>query len=109
VLKWQRQQARRPKLWALQSADAALLDGNLNGRPVDDIAAALTRRNVPFAFVTGYGRESVPPAFGAVTLLAKPFGQSQPLEVATQSSNGSASFGSRANKTPKRRRVHVCF
>lgn len=67
-----------------QALDAALLDGNLNGRPVDDIAAALTRRNVPFAFVTGYGRESLPQAFGSVTLLAKPFGHSQLLEVATQ-------------------------
>jgi len=38
-----------------QPLDAALLDGNLNGRPVDDIAAALTRRKVPYAFVTGYG------------------------------------------------------
>jgi DNA-binding NarL/FixJ family response regulator len=32
---------------------AALLDANLAGAPVDDIAAALTRKNVPFAFVSG--------------------------------------------------------
>ena len=62
--------------------DAALLDGNLNGRRVDDIALALTRRNVPFAFVTGYGRESLPKAFATVTLLAKPFSQAQLREVA---------------------------
>jgi CheY-like chemotaxis protein len=67
-----------------QPLDAALLDGNLNGRPVDDIAAALTRNNVPFAFVSGYGRESLPQAFGSVTLLAKPFSKPQLLEVATQ-------------------------
>ena len=67
-----------------QPLDAALLDGNLNGRPVDDIAAALTRHNVPFAFVSGYGRESLPHAFGSVTLLAKPFSKPQLLEVATQ-------------------------
>jgi len=67
-----------------QSLDAALLDGNLNGRPVDDIAAALTRHNVRFAFVSGYGRESLPRAFGTVTLLAKPFSKSQLLDVATQ-------------------------
>jgi len=67
-----------------QPLDAALLDGNLNGRPVDDIAAALTRRKVPYAFVTGYGRECLPQAFGSVSLLAKPFSQPQLLEVATQ-------------------------
>jgi two-component sensor histidine kinase len=64
--------------------DAALLDGNLHGRPVDEIAAALTRRKVPFAFVSGYGRESLPRIFGTVALLAKPFSQAQLLEVATQ-------------------------
>lgn len=67
-----------------QPLDAALLDGNLDGRPVDDIAAALTRRRVRFAFVTGYGRESLPQAFRAVSLLAKPFSQAQLLDVATQ-------------------------
>jgi CheY-like chemotaxis protein len=64
--------------------DAALLDANLNGRSVDDIAAALTRRGVPFAFVTGYGRENLPQGFGTATLLAKPFSQPQLLEVAIQ-------------------------
>jgi two-component sensor histidine kinase len=67
-----------------QSLDGALLDANLKGRPVDDIAAALTRRNVPFVFVTGYGRESLPRAFATAPLLAKPFSQAQLLEVATQ-------------------------
>jgi len=67
-----------------QSLDAALLDGNLHGRPVDDIAAALTRRKVPFAFVTGYGRESLPRAYATAALIAKPFSRAQLLEVATQ-------------------------
>ena len=38
--------------------DAALLDGNLHGHPVDTIAAALTRRRVPFLFVSGCGWEN---------------------------------------------------
>jgi len=63
--------------------DAALLDANLAGRPVDDIAAALTRRNVPFAFVTGYGRESLPQAFADAPVLSKPFSQQQLLDAAT--------------------------
>ena len=43
--------------------DAALLDGNLAGKPVDDLAIALTRRGMPFVFVTGYGRDALPVGF----------------------------------------------
>ncbi|HVV92049.1 MAG TPA: PAS domain S-box protein [Hyphomicrobiales bacterium] len=53
--------------------DAALLDGNLHGRRVDDLAAALARAGTPFAFVTGYGREALPAGFRDAPLLAKPF------------------------------------
>jgi signal transduction histidine kinase/DNA-binding response OmpR family regulator len=55
--------------------DAALLDANLRGQPVDDIAAALAARNIPFLFVTGYGPESLPKAFAKTAMLAKPFSQ----------------------------------
>jgi CheY-like chemotaxis protein len=64
--------------------DAALVDGNLNGHPSDEIAAALTRRNVPFAFVTGYGRGSLPPAFRGAPLVAKPFNTRDLVEAARQ-------------------------
>lgn len=53
--------------------DAALLDANLAGAPVDRLAAALTRKGTPFAFVTGYGRESLPAAFRNGVMLGKPF------------------------------------
>ncbi len=53
--------------------DAAMLDVNLRGERADDIAAALARHNVPFLFVTGYGRESLPEAFAEWPRLAKPF------------------------------------
>jgi PAS domain S-box-containing protein len=59
--------------------DAALLDVNLAGRPVDEIAAALTQKNCPFAFVTGYGREALPRGFRDAVMLGKPFGQEQLL------------------------------
>jgi two-component sensor histidine kinase len=52
--------------------DGALLDANLNGEPVEKVATALTRRGIPFVFVTGYGRESLPPAFRSVPIIAKP-------------------------------------
>ena len=45
------------------SLDGALLDANLHGRPVDEIARALVRRNVPFIFVTGNGRDGLPRVF----------------------------------------------
>ena len=62
--------------------DAALLDANLDGTPVDAIAASLAARQVPFVFVTGYGRESLPDAFGDVDLLPKPFNIGQLLAAA---------------------------
>ena len=57
--------------------DAALLDVNLSGHKVDELATALTRKNVPFAFVSGYGRESLPSGFREAVLLKKPFSQEQ--------------------------------
>lgn len=67
-----------------KDVDAALLDGNLHGQPVDAIAAALTRRKVPFIFVTGYAREGLPEAFRHVPVLSKPFSQQQLMEAAAR-------------------------
>lgn len=53
--------------------DAALLDANLFGQPVDELAAALARRGIPFAFATGYGREALPVGHGSAPILPKPF------------------------------------
>jgi CheY-like chemotaxis protein len=64
------------------SPDAALLDANLRGHPVDEIAAALAARNIPFLFVTGYGPGSLPRAFANTALLSKPFGQEQLVAAA---------------------------
>ncbi len=61
--------------------DCALLDANLHGRSVDDIAAALTRRNVPFLFVTGYGREGVRSSFKNATILSKPVSDKQLIQA----------------------------
>jgi DNA-binding LytR/AlgR family response regulator len=64
-------------LVAKASCDAALLDINLAGHSVDELAAALTRRKIPFAFVTGYGRAGVPKAFRDAPVLGKPFNDDQ--------------------------------
>lgn len=53
--------------------DAALVDANVRGRPVGEIAEALRARGVPFAFATGYGRAALPAGFRDERLLAKPF------------------------------------
>ncbi|HWW65968.1 MAG TPA: response regulator [Sphingomonadaceae bacterium] len=53
--------------------DGALLDGNLHGRQVDGIADALVDHDVPFLFVSGYGADHLPSAFGDVPVLGKPF------------------------------------
>ncbi len=55
------------------SIDGALLDANLHDRPVDQIAAVLAQRNIPFFFVTGYGRKHLPHAFANRIIIAKPF------------------------------------
>lgn len=53
--------------------DIAVLDGNLGGDPVDDVAHALTQRSVPFCFVSGYGREHLPKGYEHAPLIEKPF------------------------------------
>jgi CheY-like chemotaxis protein len=53
--------------------DAAVLDANLYGRSVDPAAAALTRRGIPFIFVSGYNKEALPKAFLHAPTLCKPY------------------------------------
>jgi CheY-like chemotaxis protein len=51
----------------------ALLDAHLAGESAGRIADALAARGLPFAFVSGYGPESLPPAYRNVPLVRKPF------------------------------------
>lgn len=60
--------------------DVAILDGNLQGQPVDGIAAALDRRGIPFLFVSGYGPEHLPTEYCERPLLNKPFNRNSLLE-----------------------------
>jgi PAS domain S-box-containing protein len=59
--------------------DAALVDVNLAGLQVDELAIALTKKHIPFAFVTGYGREALPSGFQDAIILSKPFAKEQLL------------------------------
>ncbi len=58
---------------AQQTIHGALLDANLGGQPVGSVADALFARKVPFAFVSGYGRERLPPQHRQAPLVRKPF------------------------------------
>jgi DNA-binding response OmpR family regulator len=55
------------------SYDAAVLDINLGGARIDPVAAVLSRRNVPFLFVTGYGANGLPREYAGRPRLCKPF------------------------------------
>jgi PAS domain S-box-containing protein len=61
------------RLCANAACDVALVDANLRGQAVDELALTLTTRNIPFAFVTGYGREALPHGFRDAIMLKKPF------------------------------------
>jgi CheY-like chemotaxis protein len=55
-----------------ETFQAAILDVNLRGELIYPIADLIAARGVPFAFVTGYGAESVEPRFSNVPVLQKP-------------------------------------
>ncbi len=53
--------------------DVAVLDANLNGRPVTPVARALAKRGVPFIFATGYGDAGAAPAGFDAPVVRKPY------------------------------------
>jgi CheY-like chemotaxis protein len=59
-------------LIARQRIDAAVLDVNLQGDLVYPVADALTERNVPYVFATGYDRAALPSRYSHIPLLQKP-------------------------------------
>jgi two-component sensor histidine kinase len=80
-----------------EAIDAAILDCNLRGRPVHDVAAALAARSVPLLFVSGYGREGLPPGFGDAPVLGKPFTQAKLLGAVAALIAPAASLAGREN------------
>jgi CheY-like chemotaxis protein len=59
----------------------ALLDAHLAGESAGRIADALSARGIPFAFVSGYGRESLPQAHRDAPLVKKPFTDKEILDA----------------------------
>jgi CheY-like chemotaxis protein len=58
--------------------DIAILDVNLNGKPINPVVEVLVERGVPFVFASGYGQSGVPQAYRSSPVLQKPF-QSEAL------------------------------
>ena len=55
-----------------ERVDVALLDIDLRGQAVHDVADALAARDVPFVFVTGYEPRDLPDRFARVPCWTKP-------------------------------------
>ena len=55
------------------AADMALLDVNLDGKPVFPVARVLRERGIPVVFSTGYGAGSLPTEFADCPVVGKPF------------------------------------
>ena len=53
--------------------DVALLDVNLNGKPITPVVEMLVARGLPFVFASGYGQRGVPDAYRNSPALQKPF------------------------------------
>lgn len=55
--------------------DAALLDIQLQDEMSFPVAECLQKRNIPFAFLSGYGRQHLPTELGHCDLVPKPVTQ----------------------------------
>lgn len=53
--------------------DVAVLDVNLNNKPITPVVEVLVERGVPFVFASGYGQRGVPEAYRQSPTLQKPF------------------------------------
>lgn len=56
-----------------EACDAAVLDVNLAGERVYPVAEILSRRNVPFVFVTGYATSALRSEYADRPQICKPF------------------------------------
>ncbi len=63
--------------------DVALLDVNLNGKPITPVVAVLAARGLPFVFASGYGQRGVPEEYRDSPALQKPF-QAEALAAALE-------------------------
>lgn len=72
-----------PELLATARIDAAILDINLGAGPSYTTANLLQREGIPFAFLTGYDSESIPPELLAIPRVEKPANQRVLIDLLT--------------------------
>lgn len=77
------------------ACDAAVLDINLAGERIDPVADALSKRNVPFMFVTGYGATGLPGNYIDRPHICKPFKMAELLRTVSRLVNSSVSCSAR--------------
>ena len=77
--------------------NAAILDVNLDGELVYPVAELLAAREIPFAFITGYGEESLSPRYANVPVLQKPIDRRALRELFHADGQGSQGFGGTRN------------
>lgn len=70
---------RAGELAAAGEVDLAVLDVDLRGQDVFDVAAILEGRAIPFLFVTGFPRAHLPERYRACPIVAKPFSEAEVL------------------------------
>jgi len=63
-----------------QALDAALIDINLGSEKAFDVADRLAKEGVPFAFLSGHSRASVPSDHADRPFIAKPYTHRQVIE-----------------------------
>lgn len=81
--------------------DAAVLDINLRGRVVYEVADLLAERGIPFLFATGYDPELVPASHQARPVCTKPFRiESLLVAVAELCTGPSAASGQQQAQQP---------
>ena len=70
--------------------DIAILDVNVNGKVISPVAEAISARNRPFIFATGYGAQGLPEEFRDRPTLQKPFQMESLAAVLQQALKGVA-------------------
>ena len=70
--------------------DAAVLDVNLAGERINPVADALSERNVPFLFLTGYGANALPSEYAERPHICKPFRMAELIGALSSVVNSSA-------------------
>ncbi len=78
--------ARGRALLEQESPDCALLDVNLKGEFVFELAEELIERGVPAIFITGYDKSFLPDSLRHAPCLLKPFESRDLVRVVKQSS-----------------------